>query len=65
MPSTVIKKFEYLQEEGALRVEFATGKIYLYKHVPEEVYLSMKSSFAKGIFFNDHIKDKFEFEKLN
>jgi len=63
MPSTVIRKFEYLPETQTLRIEFVTGKIYLYKKVPEAVYLEMKNSFAKGIYFNQHIKDKYAWER--
>jgi len=38
--------------------------VYDYKNVPEEVYLAMKSSFSKGSFLNQHIKGKYEFEKV-
>lgn len=64
MPSTVIKHFEYLEAEKQLRVVFKTGKIYAYKEVPLDVYLAMRNSFAKGIYFNEHVKDKYPFERL-
>ena len=35
----------------------------MHKNVPAKVYEEMKASGSKGIYFNQHIKGKFEFEK--
>ena len=48
-----------------LTITFVSGAVYDYLHVPEEVYLQMKATLAKGIFFNQHIKDKYECLRVN
>jgi hypothetical protein len=63
MPSTVISSFTYDAEKRILQITFVSGLMYNYLEVPEELYLSMRASKAKGIFFNQNIKDKFVFEK--
>jgi hypothetical protein len=64
MPSTVISSFIYIPEENILRITFVTGTVYDYLDVPVETYEAMKASFAKGIFFNENIKGKFECVKV-
>ena len=64
MPSTVIASFKYDSDNHILQIRFVSGILYNYKNVPEELYDAMKKAFSKGIFFNEHIKDKFEFEKV-
>ena len=65
MPSTVIASFSYNADRHALTIVFVSGMVYQYKNVPEEIYKAMKSSTSKGIYFNKHIKDKYEFEKMS
>ena len=64
MPSTVIASYTYNPVEATLTITFTTGKVYEYLNVPAEVIDSMKASFAKGIFFNDQIKGKYECRKV-
>ncbi len=64
MPSSVISAFHYDADTNTLKIIFVTGKIYKYKKVPLEIYDAMKESFSKGIYFNNHIKDKYEFDKV-
>jgi len=64
MPSTVIQSFIYIPEEKILRITFVTGTVYDYLNVAEELYLAMKSSFAKGIFFNEEVKGKYKCVKV-
>jgi hypothetical protein len=59
MPSTVISRFVYDQSERELWVEFTTGRRYVYSNVPEEVAGALRSAFAKGVYFNTRIRDKF------
>lgn len=59
MPSTVIQSFEYNVESTILTITFTSGLVYDYLDVPESIYLEMKSSFAKGIYFNQHVKAKY------
>ncbi len=64
MPSSVIKFFSYDAATATLKILFVTDMIYLYQNVPERVYKMLKASGSKGRYFNRHIKDKFEFQKL-
>ena len=64
MPSTVISAMNYDAETATLKIIFVTGKVYDYKNVPEEVYLALKTSTSKGTYFNQHIRDNYEFEKI-
>ena len=65
MPSTVIAEMKYDPGTGILQVRFVSGVIYEYLKVPEEVYTAMKTSGAKGIYLNKHIKGNFDFRKIN
>ena len=59
MPSSVIRRFAYDQSEGELWVEFTTGRKYFYSNIPEEVASAFRSAFAKGVYFNSRIRDRF------
>lgn len=59
MPSTVIRRFVYDQSERQLWVEFTSGRRYVYSEVPEEVADTMRSAFAKGVYFNTRIRDRY------
>lgn len=59
MPSTVIRRFVYDENEGNLWVEFTTGRKYVYSGVPHEVADAFRGAFAKGVYFNTRIRDNF------
>ena len=59
MPSTVIRRFEYKPDTRELVVEFTTGRRYVYADVPLSEAQAMRDAFAKGIFFNKRIRDRF------
>ena len=59
MPSTVISRFVYDEMEQNLWVEFTTGRRYVYSGVPEEVANAFRAAFAKGVYFNTRIRDRF------
>jgi lysyl-tRNA synthetase class 2 len=42
-----------------------SGAVYHYKDVPLWIYKAFKSSKSKGVYFNDHVKDKFYFDRVN
>lgn len=46
-----------------LEIEFHHGAIYQYFDVPEYVFEELISSVAKGSYFINEIKDKFENRK--
>ena len=66
MPSTSIRKSEYDPESKVLSVWFvASGKRYDYEAVPAEVYAAFRNAFAKGRFFNEHIRDRFRYRLIS
>jgi len=59
MPSTVIRRFAYDHQTQELWVEFVTGRRYAYSEVPPQVAEALGSAFAKGVYFNTRIRDRF------
>ena len=59
MPSSVIRRFVYDEMEANLWVEFTTGRRYVYSNVPQEVADAFRGAFAKGVYFNTRIRDRF------
>lgn len=59
MPSSVIRRFVYDENEANLWVEFTTGRKYVYSGVPHEVAEALRGAFAKGVYFNTRIRDNF------
>jgi hypothetical protein len=64
MPSTVIRRFDYDEERGELRILFQSGLEYIYQGVPREQYEAMRRAYAKGEYFNRHIRDKFPYQRV-
>ena len=64
MPSTVIRRFVYDETEKNLWVEFTTGRRYVYSDVPQEVANAFRSAFAKGLYFNTRIRDRFPYREV-
>ena len=64
MPSTVIRSFDYSPEREELTVEFVSGRRYVYSGVPPEEAERMRGAFAKGIYFNRKIRDRYECREL-
>ena len=59
MPSSVIRRFNYDPAAKLLWVEFVSGRRYVYLEVPRETADAFRSAFAKGIYFNSRIRDRF------
>lgn len=64
MPSTVIRRFDYRPESRELEVLFVTGRRYLYSNVPPEEAEAFRAAFAKGVYFNRHVRDRFPCREL-
>ena len=64
MPSTVIRRFDYLPDSEELIVEFTTGRRYAYSAVPATEADAMRSAFAKGVYFNRRIRGRYEWREL-
>lgn len=64
MPSTVIAKIEYDDLCQELIVTFVSGKKYVYQRVPHAIHILFVSSRSKGAFFNDHIRDQYNYSPI-
>ncbi|MCF0055923.1 KTSC domain-containing protein [Dyadobacter sp. CY356] len=64
MPSSVVAKMIYDDEQETLRIIFVSGMVYDYKKVPLKVYEAMKASDSKGTFLNQYIKPNYDFDKV-
>ena len=64
MPSSVIRRFVYCPDNSELWVEFTTGRKYVYSEVPDSVASALRSAFAKGVYFNTRIRDRFPYREV-
>jgi hypothetical protein len=64
MPSTVIRRFVYCPDNLELWVEFTTGRRYVYSGVPHEVADTFRCAFAKGVYFNTRIRDRYPYREV-
>lgn len=64
MPSTVIRRYAYDHSASELWVEFTTGRRYVYSNVPAEVAEALGTAFAKGVYFNSRIRDRFPHREI-
>ena len=60
VPSTVIRRFVYDTQRRELWVEFVSGRRYVYEEVPDSVASALRCAFAKGVYFNSRIRDRFK-----
>jgi hypothetical protein len=65
MPSSVIRKSDYLPETGELLITFTTGRRYLYSSVPEEEVRRFRAASSKGVHFNRYIRDRYRCRELH
>ncbi|TGP18062.1 MULTISPECIES: KTSC domain-containing protein [unclassified Mesorhizobium] len=64
MPSTLIRKIEYDPDSRILSVWFvATDRLYEFEDVPPETFAALRSAFAKGRYFNSHIRNRFRYRR--
>lgn len=54
----------YEKETRTLEVAFRSGSVYRYTSVPAETHESLLGASSQGIFFRDHIRDRFQSEKV-
>ncbi|MER8406844.1 KTSC domain-containing protein [Mesorhizobium sp. M1307] len=42
----------------------ASGKLYEFEDVPPETFAEFKAAFAKGRYFNEHIRNHFRYRQV-
>jgi hypothetical protein len=60
--STTVDSTGYDAVNKILRIKFTSGAVYDYYRVPDRVAEMFFNASSKGSFFNEYIKDVFEFE---
>jgi hypothetical protein len=59
---------KYNPEEKILEIGFRTKEVYQYLKLPLQVwkkyYNEVKAGGSSGKFFNEHIRDRYEFNKI-
>jgi hypothetical protein len=65
LASTMLRAVSYAPSRRELRVRFVNGAIYLYFDVPPEVVEELLSAEtgSPGRFFNENIRDEFDFDE--
>jgi hypothetical protein len=62
--SSNIKSIGYDPKLKMLEVEFKTGGLYQYKHVPPRIYTDFLKAPSKGAYVEKNIKKIFPFQKI-
>ena len=62
--SSMINKVMFNFQTKTLKVEFTSGALYEYTNVDPEIYDGLCRSESQGKFFNEKIKNNFEFTQL-
>jgi hypothetical protein len=58
--SSAIRAAEYDEQTSVLKIWFVeSGGHYSYYGVPLQIYEGLCRSSSKGIYFNEHIKDRY------
>ena len=55
----------YDDKTSKLEIAFRRGGVYRYLDVPEDIYKAFLSAESHGSYFQDKIKDKFDFVKVS
>ena len=66
--SSTIHKVDYNEKDQAMEIEFRSGNVYRYYHVPPRLWkifqLYIECEGSPGSFFNEYIKNRFTSEKI-
>ncbi|EKE18703.1 MAG: hypothetical protein ACD_9C00258G0004 [uncultured bacterium] len=62
--SSNVKSVGYETDTETLEIEFHSGGIYQYFRVSEYVYNLLMSASSIGGYFDEHIKDRYHFNKI-
>lgn len=62
--SSLLSAIAYNPQKKELELAFNSGSHYLYHQIPEGVYEELLNAESKGRYFNDHIKDLYNFTRL-
>lgn len=61
--SSDLSSIGYNKDNQVLEIEFINGSIYRYFQVPLDMFTSLLNAGSHGKFFNQNIKDKYDYSK--
>jgi KTSC domain-containing protein len=64
MPSSVIRRFRYDPARRELAITFVSGKVYVYRDVPEAIVEELTAASSRGQFFNKNIRDCYAYAEV-
>jgi hypothetical protein len=62
--SSCIDVIAFDRSSSTLKIRFNSGDVYHYSDFPHEGYIDFRDAASKGRFFNQVIKDQFDFVRL-
>jgi hypothetical protein len=65
LQSNTLKAATYQDRSASLELEFRSGAIYRYRGVPEPVFQELLSAESKGRYFNQRIRNRFTYAKID
>ena len=65
LQSASLNAATYRDQGAFLELEFRSGTIYRYLGVPAQVYDELLRAESKGRYFNQHIRNRFPYAKLD
>ncbi len=61
--SSTLSSVGYDEDTKVLELEFASQEVYMYYNVPPAIYFGLVIAPSKGSFFNEHVKDRYNYKK--
>jgi hypothetical protein len=65
LQSTTLNAATYQDQSASLDLEFRSGATYRYIGVPVQTYLELLWAESKGRYFNQHIRNRFTYAKID
>lgn len=62
--SSIIGNIDYDATSKTLTITFTTGATYTYSKVSQRVYNNLTMADSQGMYFHQHIRDKYETKKV-
>ena len=62
--STTLRSVGYSKKNKILQLEFSSREVYDYYEVPDYVYMGLMKADSHGSYFNQEIKDHYNFTRL-
>jgi len=62
--SAAIEAVNYDERRQYFDIELTTGRTYRYLDVPPAIYAAFMAAESKGRFYNDEIRDAYEYRRL-